>query len=810
MSARVLKFGGTSVGTAERLRRALECVQSATRETRVVVVVSALGGVTDRLEDAVRRCARGERIAVALAAHLRERHEALLAQVAQGEALERATASIESVLTTLGGWLEEVELRRHATPFARAAILATGERLSAPIVAAGLLSRGHDSAVVDASRLLIAFGSPLEANVDLAASEALVRAWWPTAPETPVVTGFVARDREGRTLLLGRGGSDHTATLLAAALSAERVDIFSDTDGVLTADPRLVPQARTLPSLDVTTAVALARLGARVLHPRTLEPTARRGIPVWVRDTRRPERSGTRIPARGPTRDATIIVSGASLALLPLPAGVDAAAWVGSLLAQDVPVLGSSNDSRLLLPATAIGCARDALAARGVTTDLAAELVSEHRVVAVVGSEREAGVAAALRRAGVPLLHPVVRAGRRAVATLVHEDQVAAAVRALHEALAPTARHIDLVLVGARGRVARALRRLLARERGALAEGFGLDLRIVGAIDTRRMVWDEDGLEPAALDESLELGEIAVLEAMLARIEAHTNPARLWVDCTASEAVASSYSRLLAGGIGVVTPNKRANARTFGHWRALQSLARSHGAPYRYGTTVGAALPVLEAIRDLRTRGDRVRSAHAILSGSISYVLGAVQDGIPFSAAVAEAHARGFTEPHPAEDLGGLDVARKLVILLREAGIEVEPSEVRVSPLVRESLRQIPEPEAFLAALNAEDGSWRDAVAVASARGHRLVFLASWQEGAAHVGVTELPLTDPLARVRTGENMVVLRTDHYDSIPLTIAGPGAGPDITAAGIVSDLVGAARQLTFSPFTERAERTQPASA
>lgn len=347
------------------------------------------------------------------------------------------------------------------------------------------------------------------------------------------------------------------------------------------------------------------------------------------------------------------------------------------------------------------------------------------------------------------------------------------------------ARRVDLVLIGARGQVGSALRRQLAREQPALPGRAGVDLRLIAAFDRRGFAADVAGLDPLALDGRLVTRTAGDWSALVDHLADSPHPS-LVIDATASDTIADDYARLLAAGIGVVTPNKRANTRSLAQWQQLADYTASGSVPYRYETTVGAALPVLSTLKTLRLRGERVTAIEGLLSGSLSYVLGRLHEGVRFSAAVAEARARGYTEPDPRDDLGALDVARKLVILAREAGVALEPEAVSVRPLVGADWN----PDAPDAAT---DRHWAAEAETARRGERRLVVLARWDERGARVGVDAVPVSSPFARIRPGENLVRIHTEYHADPPISVAGPGAGPEVTAAGLLGDVVDAASEL-----------------
>lgn len=356
---------------------------------------------------------------------------------------------------------------------------------------------------------------------------------------------------------------------------------------------------------------------------------------------------------------------------------------------------------------------------------------------------------------------------------------------------ARAARRIDLVIAGPRGQVGSALRRQLGRQQVALRASAGLDLRLLAAFDRHGLAFSLDGLaEPGQL--RFDPRRPDDVEALLEHLCGPRAEPALLVDCTASDEVADWYPRLLCAGVGVVGANKRANARDLASWRHLQACARQHESPYRYETTVGAAIPLLGPLRDLRLRGEGVLSLEGLLSGSLSHVLHRVHAGCAFSAAVAEAQALGFTEPDPCEDLQALDLSRKLLVLARECGFALEPGDVQVQPLVDMALVQR---DGLDAALRAQDEPWRERVARADQAGERWAVLARADARGGTIGAERLPLASPFAQLPAGQNLVRIRTALQDGAPLVLGGPGAGPEVTAAGLLSDVVAGARELAW---------------
>ncbi|GIV62611.1 MAG: bifunctional aspartokinase I/homoserine dehydrogenase I [Rhodothermaceae bacterium] len=810
----VYKFGGTSVATPERIRRVVDLVRSEPETVRRVVVVSALGGVTDQLLQAIEEARERTGTHRALLEALWARHEAALRDLARPE----EQAALHDVL--LAHWrnltelLDGVSLLRECTMRSRDAIIGTGERLAAPLVAAAFRAAGLDAADHDATHFIRTDDAFGEATVQWAETQRLIRDHFAAVPpgQIAVVTGFIAATERGVTTTLGRSGSDYTATILGGALQAERVVIWTDVDGVLSADPRLVPGAFTLPELSYREAAELAYFGAKVLHPRTMRPLIEAGIPLQIKNTLNPAAPGTLIRAettlvRGHVKAVTsiqdvamVMIEGTGMMGVP---GISARAF-GALANQQVNVLmisqASSEQSICIVvregdagrAEKALRLAFDRELDRGDVSRI--YTIPGCSVLAVVGDRmrQQPGLAgrmfSTLGRANINVLAIAQGATETNISAVVRRDEVRKAVRALHEAFARQHERVHLCLIGP-GSVGRALLRQLAVQAPVLLESLGLHLRLVGVANSQRLLWDEEGLAfDTAADRLREAGEPLPLDAVVERVVGSHLERVIVIDATASEAVARRYADLLAHGIGIVTPNKRANAIELAYYETLQWLARKHEVPYRYETTVGAALPVLSTLRDLIRAGDRVHRVEAVLSGTLAFVFNRMAAGAAFSEAVRAARDRGFTEPDPRDDLGGEDVARKLLVIAREAGLPVERADMTVASLVPEALRDVPV-DTFLARLGEEDDAWAERMR----RAGRMHFVARLDDGRLHAGVEPVSPASPLARLDGTDNMVVFTTDRYRERPLVIQGPGAGPELTAAGLVADLVRAARAM-----------------
>ena len=807
---RVYKCGGTSVATPERIRHVVALIGAEPSTVRRVVVVSALGGVTDRLlaavDEALARTGKHRHILN----ELRRRHDAATEVAAPGER-DDLLAEFAARWIELGELLDGVFLLRECTPRTRDAVIGMGERLSAPLVAAAFRRAGMPARALDATRMIrtdAAFG---EATVLFEPTRAAVRACIDACPpdEVAVVTGFIGATEAGVLTTLGRSGSDYTATLLGGALEAEYVVIWTDVDGVLSADPRLVPGAFTLPELSYREAAEMAYFGARVLHPRTMRPLQEGAIPLWIKNTLNPAASGTLIteastPTEGRVKAVTavrgvavVMLEGTGLMGVP---GISARTF-GALADRHVNVLmisQASSEQTICMVVrqedadAAVAALRDAFAPERHRRDVSRiYAMPDCAVVSVVGDQMrmQPGLAgrmfSTLGRANINVLAIAQGAAETNISAVVQEADAQRSVRALHEVFALAHERVHLCLIGAGG-VGKALLNILTRQAPVLLETLGLDLRLVAVTNSRRMVFDPEGIPWADAIEALARETVAFdLDDLARRLAACHLERLVVVDATATESVARRYPDFLERGIAVVTPNKRGNTLEQAFYDRLQHIARRRQVPYLYETTVGAGLPVLSTLRDLIRSGDRILRIDGVLSGTLAFVLSRVSAGRPFSEAVAEAHQRGYTEPDPREDLSGADVGRKLLVLARESGLRLEGTSVQAASLVPVGLHDVPLP-VFWERLAEADAAWAGRVAADG----RLQYVGRIEAGRLSASVTPVTPDAPFARLDGTENMVVFTTERYRDRPLVVQGHGAGPDVTAAGVLADVVQAA--------------------
>ena len=808
----VHKFGGSSVADAACFARVAGIVE-ALPPGRLALVLSACRGVTDALLGLVRLAESRDPARAKELAALRARHAGLAEELLSPAALAQDPATLEHDFADLERLLRSAELTRVAGRNVTDLVAGYGELWSTRLFERFLAERGRRRGVawLDARRCVLVEWGPLGPVVQWdAARRALDGELADTSAATLVVPGYVASDPRGVQTTLGRNGSDFSASIVGALLDAAEIHIWTDVDGVLSADPRRVPEARVIDALSYDEAMELAYFGAKVLHPQTMAPAVKRGIPIWIRNTFAPERPGSLVCARPsssqPVKGITTIER---IALLDLEGagmiGVPGTAHrlFGALREAEISVVLISQGSSEHSICCAVPEAEAERAAEVVRAAFERELaggqiqdVGLHRelaILAVVGDGMPGlpGVAGkvfhALGQAGVNVRAIAQGASERNISVVVEARDATRALRAVHAGFYLSPHTLSIGLIGP-GTVGTALLDQLAAESPRLAREFGLELRLRAVAGSSWMVTSEQGLALGRWRAELENGRVALdLERLVEHVHAPHLPHAVLVDCTASEDVARRYAGWLARGIHVVTPNKKASSLELAYARRLQSARRAGGAHYLYETTVGAGLPVIQTLRDLVQTGDVVHEIEGILSGSLAYLFNRHDGTRPFSAILEEARALGYTEPDPRDDLSGTDFARKLIILGRELGLALELGDVAVESLVPRGLER-GSVEEFLRGMPVHDAAMRARLEAARGRGRVLRYVGRLDAGgSASVGLVELEPSHPCASIRLTDNLVRFSTRRYRENPLVVQGPGAGPEVTAGGVFAELL-----------------------
>ena len=833
---KVLKFGGSSLATPAAIRDVGRILLDARRREPVIAVVSAFQGVTNQLlecarlaeradasyEDVFEQIVRRHRSAVT---HLLDRRpeglrhtkpEGLRHTSPEGVSHTgpaRVRAQVDALLTELRSTLQGIHLLRHCPPRALDMTASFGERLSAFIVAA-YLARTHAATFVDARAFIVTDDRFTHATVDFPKTNRRARAYFSrlfrgSKRVMPIVTGFIGATADGQTTTIGRNGSDYSAAIIGAAIGASVIEIWTDVDGVLSADPRVVPAAFVLPEMTYEEAMELSYFGAKVLHSATIAPAVARRIPILIKNTFNPDAPGTRI-SRQAVDDGKLakgIASVGDLSLLTLRGagmvGVPGVAGrvFGTLASTGVNVIlisQASSEHTICFSVQSADVARAVEALRQEfqfefhAQSMQVDVKRDQAILAVVGEGMKGrpGVAGkvfdSLGRQNINISAIAQGASERNISCVIDASQQVRALNAIHQGFFETTKRLALAFIGV-GNVGGAVLRQLEQQRPyLLSKGF--DVTVVGLANSKRFLADPNGIDLADWKDGLRRASHRMDAVAFARRigeMAITNVAL--VDCTVGPTIVDSYPAFIDANCHIVTPNKWANALPWRRYSTLMDLLERRKRHFLFEANVGAGLPIVSTLRDLIASGDEIVRIEGILSGTLSYLFNTFDGRVPFSALVRDAHRMGFTEPDPREDLSGQDVARKLLILGRQIGLTLDLDEVKVDSLVPAGLARGPYTSGFLSKFARYDTAIAERVTRAAAHGAVLRYVGTLEKGRASAGLKEYPRTHPVASAKGSDNLIAFSTKRYAQTPLVVQGPGAGADVTAMGVFSDIL-----------------------
>ncbi|MCP4605236.1 MAG: bifunctional aspartate kinase/homoserine dehydrogenase I [Proteobacteria bacterium] len=833
----VHKFGGTSVADSDRIRDAAQLIAQRAKESRLIVVSSATAGTTDQLVSLGKLAAQGQMEEVrSLVSGLLTRHLKILDELGDEEAGELALR-IQELLDVVKQLSEAVGIQQELTERVHDRILPTGEKLAVRLFALALRKQGIPAEACDADQFLETDACFGQASALSDVSDRSVRAHLnPLLVQgvVPIVTGYCGRAPDGATTTLGRGGSDLSATLIGAAMEADEVTIWTDVDGVLSANPKVVPNAKVISFLNYREAAEMSYYGAKVLHQRTMIPAARKNIPIWTRNSKNTSAPGTLVdgritPGSHPIKAVSAIRGHALISIegkgMAGVAGFSARLFSAIARHQISVTMYSQSSSEasicLALPHEDIQTASDAIREefqlelmRGDVEEIAVKRDVGMVAVVGLGMAQSPGVAGrtmgALGEKGINILAIAQGSSELNITLAVEESDVDNAVRALHVAFglhradtgSLTPDGLDLILFGV-GKIGRALAQLVMERRNHIRERFGLSTRIVALADTSGFILQPNGFEHDRLLDILKKKDkgisIADQEGGVAGKGRDVVHAALGyrlmrpilVDMSDADDADESFCEAFQRGCDVVTANKKPMAGNQENFSRLLNTAKEQGRVLKAETTVGAGLPVIDTLEILLDSGDCIHSAEGSLSGTLSFIMSRLEVGELFSAAVAEAYKRRFTEPDPVVDLSGADVARKAIILGRLSGLINSDVAVELEGLVDPSWGGMAISD-LLEKLKELDGPIADRVEAARKNGHVLRYLARVERGRMQVGPISVPADSPAGRLGGTENLILFRSDRYDTIPLVITGPGAGIEVTAMGVFGDILRVAAQ------------------
>ncbi len=808
---KVLKFGGTSVGKPENLKTIFQVVDREIRDGQTIITVfSALSKVTDQLTEMSRLAAKRDETYKTIFGEIRNRHTGFIEKAFPGNERESVIAEIDTLLAELQDVIHGVFLLKELSGQSLDLILSFGERLSNTVIAAYGRQAGYSTHYVDARQFLVTDDHFGTAHILPNITNPKIQDFFKNIAGIPVVTGFIAATEDGVTTTLGRGGSDLTASLIGAALDAEEIQIWTDVNGFMSADPHKVKEAFSLSELSYEEAVELSHFGAKVLFPPTIQPVIDKKIPVRVMNTFNPDFPGTVI-RKNPSGNGGFvkgITSIRNISLLTVQgsgmigvSGISSRLF-GALAKVNVNVILISQASSEHSICVAILHESVPKAKAAIEAEFALEIElrrvdpveveNDLIIIAVVGEKmrKTTGLAgrlfSALGEKTINVIAIAQGSSELNISIVIDQKDEVPALNAIHNAFFAKKIRVNLFQFGV-GLIGSTLLEQIKANYAYLLENHALDLRVVGLSNSRKMLIEKDGIDLNDWRNALNNSAVKTdLPALLSEIKKLNLDNNVFVDCTASTEVAAQYEHLLAGRTSVVTANKIGNTSSYAQYVKFRDLAKSKHVHFLYETNAGAALPIISTLRDMINSGDRILRIEAILSGTISYILNNFKPGRRFSDIVREAKAKGFTEPDPRDDLSGLDFARKALILVREIGIPAELSDIQIEPILPENCLNAPSIEAFFGELDKSNAYFEKMLNEAHAEGKVLRYIAIYENEKTVLKLEKVGPEHPFYSLSGSDNIIAFTTTRYSENPLVIKGAGAGAEVTAAGVMADI------------------------
>jgi aspartokinase/homoserine dehydrogenase 1 len=807
---KVMKFGGSSVATPERIKSVIEII-TPYLSGEVAIVFSAFGGVTDTLIQISSLALKGDLQYKNELSELEKRHLQAVRELIDIQRQSSTLAQVKFMMNELEDVLHGVYLVKERTSRTLDYVMSFGERLSAYIIAEAIKDSGHAAEFLDARSVIRTDSHYGYAKVDFEITNKLIVDHFTHHPDAQIITGFVATAESGETTTLGRSGSDYTAAIVAGALRASDLEIWSDVDGMMTADPRKVKKAFTVKEMSYEEAMELSHFGAKVIFPATMQPAMVNRIPIWIKNTFNPTFKGTLIHSKstnGKIIKGISSMNGVSLLSLQgsgLLGVVGASMRLFATLAREnvnVILISQASSEHSICFAVEQHVAMRAKSAieKEFQYEIRSEEIDEVQVendlsiVAVVGDgmKHSPGTGgrmfSALGKNGVNVVAIAQGSSERNISAVIPQLDIAKALNALHEAFFLSDRKVlNIFLVGT-GLIGKALLSMVHDQFHKLAKENLLELAVIGIANSRKMLFSEEGLDlRSCVRELNESGEKMSMQDFYDRMFALNLSNSVFVDCTSSEEVTAFYEAILSANVSIVTPNKKANSSSMEIYRKLKETAFKKGAKFLYETNVGAGLPVINTMNDLLLSGDKVLRIEAVLSGTLNFLFSSFVEGKKFSEVVREAKEKGYTEPDPRDDLNGMDVARKILILSRETGLSMELSEIGVENLVPDACRGEMGIDEFLSSMEKHDDEFEKLRKGATDNGEKLRYMAILDHGRVTIELGSVGSTHPFYSLSGSDNIILLTTERYHERPMVIRGPGAGADVTAAGVFADVI-----------------------
>ena len=821
---RILKFGGSSVGSPEALERVIAIIKEKQKEDRLIVVVSAFKGVTNQLFEVASLAENFESRYQDILEEIEKRHIDTINQVIPVNSRSDAITDFKIMLNELENVLKGVSLVQELSKKTRDFVVGFGERFSASILSACLQNRGIDSLYTDTRQLIKTDTSFGAAKVITSSTFMNIKEFIERNTENVIVaTGFISSSEKNESTTLGRGGSDYTASLFGAATDARMIEIWTDVDGLMTADPRKVERAFSVDYASYEEAMEMSHFGAKVIYPPTIQPVLKSGIPILIKNTFKPDHPGTLIQQKREKENGNGNIRGISsidnIALITIKGsgmiGVSGvAARIFNALAREsiniILITQSSSEhtiSMAVMPDQALA-AKTSIELE-FSEEIKHDIIDEIRIekelsaIAVVGEDMRQipGIAGqvfyALGRNGINVVAIAQGSSERNISFVVDRKNEKKAVNTIHDAFFLSGeKSINLYLIG-KGLIGGTLLKLLENQKEELRTKYQLDIQLKGLATSRKMLIGESSISLSDWKKEIEeKGREMSLTKFVEKMKAANLSNSIFIDCTASPEIQTVYEKILSQSISIVSPNKKANSSSMEFYNLLQKTAEKHNCAFKFETNVGAGLPIIETIHELVRTGDKVDRIEGVLSGTLSYIFNNFDGQSSFSDVVKTAKEKGYTEPDPREDLNGNDVGRKLLILARVAGYNVEMADIDIQNLVPDDARDVQSVNEFFNKLKSHDTHYNRLQNEAFSDNKKLCYIARFENGKGVVKLEKIGDSHPFYNLSGSDNIVAFYTTYYDESPLIVKGPGAGAKVTAAGVISDILRVANTKAYN--------------
>ena len=811
---KVLKFGGSSVASSKNIKQVLSIISNTSKEEKIAVVVSAFGKTTNNLLSGANKALENLDDAKTILTSIKKLHFNIINDVIKTN-LEEVSEEVTILFSKLNAIYEGIFLLQELSDKTLAKVSSFGERLSSYIIA-NAAKESLNATHKDSRELIITNDIYLNAQVNFKKTDALIASYFKkNKHQITVLGGFISSNIESEITTLGRGGSDFSASIYAAALNASELQIWTDVSGMFTANPTVVKQAHPIPEISYEEAMELSHFGAKVLYPPTIQPALRKDIPIKIKNTFSPENEGTLICKNPQSKSdvkgishideiSLITLEGGGMIGIP---GFSKRLFEALSLAQINVIFitqassehsicvgiydADAEKAKEVLDATfSIEIDRKKIKPISIENDLA--------IIAVVGESMKnyqglsGQMFSTLGKNNVNVRAIAQGSSEKNISAVINSFDAKKALNILHEQFfEERTKQLNLFVTGV-GNVGERFLAQIHQQKKFLKENLKLNIRVIGISNSRKMFFDKSGINLKNWKELLANGEETSLSAFHEQVKKLNLRNSVFIDNTANKSVSEVYANYLKDSISVVTCNKIACASKFSNYKNLKNLSKKYNASFLFETNVGAGLPVIDTLKNLVNSGDRIHKIQAVLSGSLNFVFNNFNTETTFHDVVLQAQKEGYTEPDPKIDLSGIDVARKILILARESGYQLELEEIKNNAFLPEESLKTTNNEDFYATLTKNENHFQQIYSKAQEKNSRLKYVAEFTNGQANVGLQEIPADHPFYNLEGSDNIVLFFTDRYPENPLIIKGAGAGADVTASGIFADVIRIANQ------------------